>query len=251
MLLRICLILTIIAGLAIIGICQFTVRPHIQEIIDVRNRNKEGWDRELARANRLDRELAKTVKELADTKTQLTQAKSERDAAKAQFAAEQKRANGLSQKLDKTTQDLKLTRQNLESYELLGLTPPQITAMKADNENLRKAQEALTAENKVLLTDRNRLQDLVYELTNPTPEGPPLPKGSKGKVLVVDPKWDFVVVSLGEKDRMVPKGILMVERDGRLVAKVRITEVRMDRSIANVLPGWKLGEPMEGDVVFY
>lgn len=251
MLLRICLILTIIAGLAIIGICQFTVRPHIQGIIDVRNENKRQWDLQLARANKLDKELAKTRNELEDTKTQLTQAKSERDAARAQFAAEQKRANDLSQKLDKTTQDLKVTRQELASYELLGLTPPQITAMKADNENLKKALEALTAENKVVVAEANRLQDLVDSLTNPTPDGPPLPKGSKGRVLVVDPKWDFVVVSLGEKDRMVPEGILMVQRDGRLIAKVRITEVRMDRSIANVIPGWKLDEPMEGDVVFY
>jgi len=33
------------------------------------------------------------------------------------------------------------------------------------------------------------------------------------------------------------------------VAKVRITNVQSQRSIANILPGWKLKDVMEGDVV--
>jgi hypothetical protein len=36
-----------------------------------------------------------------------------------------------------------------------------------------------------------------------------------------------------------------------LVAKVQIRSVQSDRSIANVMPGWKLSEVMEGDQVLY
>ena len=251
MLQRICLILAILAGLGIIAVTQFKVRPHIQGIIDVRDTNKRGWDKELARANKLDKDLAATRNTLEETKTKLTEAEGQRDAARTQFAAEQKRANDLSTNLEKSKQDLKTVQQELNAWLGTGLTPDKVAAMKTDNENLLKEREALKAENQIVVVELKKTKDLLDSVTNPNSEGPRLPVGTKGKVLVVDPKWDFVVVNLGEKDFMVPEGVLMVQRNGKLIGKVRITEVRPDRSIANIIPGWKLDEPMEGDMVFY
>jgi hypothetical protein len=68
-------------------------------------------------------------------------------------------------------------------------------------------------------------------------------------VLVADPKWNFVVVNVGEEQGVLEHGELLVNRDGRLVAKVKIRSVQKDRAIANVLPGWQLGDVMEGDQV--
>ena len=42
---------------------------------------------------------------------------------------------------------------------------------------------------------------------------------------------------------------MLVNRNGKLVGKVVVRTVQKDRSIANVLPGWELGEVMEGDQV--
>jgi archaellum component FlaG (FlaF/FlaG flagellin family) len=70
-----------------------------------------------------------------------------------------------------------------------------------------------------------------------------------GKVLVTDPKWDFVVLNVGEDQGVLDNGELLVSRDGKLVAKVKITSVQKDRSIANIEPGSKLGEVLEGDKV--
>jgi hypothetical protein len=33
------------------------------------------------------------------------------------------------------------------------------------------------------------------------------------------------------------------------VAKVRVSKVQKDRSVANIMPGWQLGEVLEGDQV--
>ena len=71
----------------------------------------------------------------------------------------------------------------------------------------------------------------------------------KGKVVVVDPKWDFVVLDIGANKGVLEDGEMLVSRDGRLVAKVIIRNVEKDRCIANIISGWKLGEIMEGDVV--
>ena len=78
-----------------------------------------------------------------------------------------------------------------------------------------------------------------------------LPPGTKGKIMVVDPKWNFVVLDIGQQQGLLPNGVLMVSRDAKLVGKVKIVSVEPHRSIANIMPGWKLGEIMEGDQVLY
>ena len=40
---------------------------------------------------------------------------------------------------------------------------------------------------------------------------------------------------------------MLVNRNGKLVAKVIIRSMQKDRSIANVMPGWEVGAVMEGD----
>jgi hypothetical protein len=67
--------------------------------------------------------------------------------------------------------------------------------------------------------------------------------------VVVDPKWDFVVLNIGSKQGALEDGEMLVSRDGKLVAKVVIRSVQPDRCIANIVSGWKLGEVIEGDVV--
>ena len=74
----------------------------------------------------------------------------------------------------------------------------------------------------------------------------PLPAGLKGKVLVADPKWNFVVLNVGEDQGVLERGELLVNRNGKLVAKVVVRSVQKDRCIANVLPGWELGRSHGG-----
>jgi hypothetical protein len=76
-----------------------------------------------------------------------------------------------------------------------------------------------------------------------------LPAGLRGKILQVDPKWDFVVVNVGGDQGVLPDGELLISREGKLVAKVIVTSMEKDRCIANLVPGWKLGEIFEGDQV--
>ena len=78
-----------------------------------------------------------------------------------------------------------------------------------------------------------------------------LPAGTKGNVLAVDPKWNFVVLDLGSDKQMLEGGVLMVHRNSQLVGKVRISEVMANRCVATVVPGWKLGDIEEGDQVLY
>jgi cell shape-determining protein MreC len=76
-----------------------------------------------------------------------------------------------------------------------------------------------------------------------------LPAGLKGRVVAVDPKYEFVVLDIGQEQGVLERGEMLVNRSGRLVAKVRILSVHQTRSVANVLPDWKQGEILEGDFV--
>ena len=76
-----------------------------------------------------------------------------------------------------------------------------------------------------------------------------LPSDLRGKVLVMDPKWNFVVLSVGEDQGVKEQGELLVNRNGRLVAKVKVRSVEKNRCVANIVPGWQLGDVLEGDQV--
>jgi hypothetical protein len=67
--------------------------------------------------------------------------------------------------------------------------------------------------------------------------------------VAVDPKYEFVVLDIGGNQGVLERGEMLVNRSGRMVAKVRILTVHADRSVANVLPDWKQGEILEGDMV--
>jgi len=68
-------------------------------------------------------------------------------------------------------------------------------------------------------------------------------------VVVVDPKWDFVVLNIGTDQSVLEHGEMLVSRNGKLVAKVIVRTVDKDRCIANIMPGWRLGDVFEGDLV--
>jgi len=42
---------------------------------------------------------------------------------------------------------------------------------------------------------------------------------------------------------------LLVSRNNKLVAKVRVARVEPERSVANIVAGWKLDQVLEGDRV--
>jgi hypothetical protein len=65
----------------------------------------------------------------------------------------------------------------------------------------------------------------------------------------VDPNFDFVLLSMGENDGVLERGEMLVNRSGKLVAKVRVLSVDSQTSVANVLPDWRQADIMEGDVV--
>ena len=114
--------------------------------------------------------------------------------------------------------------------------------------DLRKNLAGYVAENKTFSQKIDGLQTELNRYKHPEMHVT-LPAALAGKVISSDPKWNFVVLDIGENQRVKEFGEMYVSRNGKLVAKVIVRNLQKDRSIANVMPGWEVGEIVEGDMV--
>jgi cell shape-determining protein MreC len=248
MLLRISLIVAILAAIAA-GVLNFvSVKTKIETVVAEREDFHKKYDDTSTKLAKTTKDLDSTKKELDSTKTELASTKEELGKTQTELAAQTKKAGELTDKLAKSTQDLNDARANLAAYVATGYTPEQIVSF---GNQLKKAQEDFAGsaeENKVLSKELKKTKD---ELARYLPgwRPPVLPASLKGKVLVTDPKWNFVVLDVGEKQNVEQFGEMLVTRNGKLVAKLSVRSVEPDRCIANILPDWKLGEVLEGDTV--
>jgi len=248
MLRRIILIVAIVAGLAAVGVNIGVVRPKIQQLQadrDSQRSQKETFHNELIKTQN---DLKVTKATLEQTQTELAQTKTERDDLAKKVTAANTQIADLTDKLNKTTKQLNDTSDKLAAYTGTGLTPPEIVALDKELKDTRTALAVANDEKAVLTHTVAKLQNQL-ELLIGKNYVVPLPPGLKGTVMAVDPKWNFVVLNIGEDQGVLQSGELLVSRDGRLVAKVIVSSVQKDRCIANMVPGWQLGDIIEGDEV--
>jgi len=248
MLIRISLIVAIIAGLAVGGLNFVKVKEKITILQRDLKTEADAHKEFQGKFNVAQKDLNKTTAELKQTKAELEASNAAKEKAEADVASLTKRADKLTEDLNKTRQEREDAQQQLAAFKALGLTPQQIAGMdkayKAVQDNLAVSE----TENKVLMQEIRKVKTQLAVFVDPT-FFVTLPASLKGKVLTADPKWNFVVLNIGEDQGVLERGELLVNRNGRLVAKVMVSTVQKDRCIANVLPGWELGEVMEGDLV--
>jgi hypothetical protein len=240
--------LAILLGIGTIVVTQKMAREHFTAMRDARDQNAKDRDVATTRYKKAETTLASTSNLLNQTKATLAKTEEELNGTKQQLASTQESLNKTKADLGKANEDRKAALAELAKWESFGLKPEQIGEMIA---NIKKQQDAIAAledEKRILGRQVAVLENRVKQLVGPDYEVP-LPQGTKGSVVAVDPKWNFVVLDLGANKGMLEGGILLVHRNSQLVGKVRINEVLASRSIASMMPGWKLGDVEEGDQV--
>lgn len=247
MLLRIFLVVAILAGIGA-GVVSYLAKEEVTKLTTQRNTEHEAKVSEIAAHGKTKNTLKKTEGELATTQQELNTTQGERDKAVARAEAQSKRADELSDKLAKAVQERDDAQNLLASYKATDLTPEQIIRL---NKQLKDANTQIAVINSEKAVIQRQLAKKTAELDRiiGVDATVKLRSDLKGKIVVVDPKWDFVVLNIGDDAGVLQDGELLVSRSGKLVAKVVIRSVQKDRCIANVVPGWKLGEMIEGDDV--
>jgi hypothetical protein len=248
MLIRISLIVAIIAGLAVAGLNMFKVKEKVttlQTNLAEQTAGRQKAETDLASTRR---DLEKTSNDLKLTKDALETTTAERDQALAEAASQTKRGDKLTDDLNKTRGERDAAQAELAAYTATGLKPEQIITFDKQIKGLNDKLAAELAEKKLLNQELKKTKNQLAIYVTPEYKVP-LPASLKGKVLVSDPKWNFVIVNVGEEQGVLEQGELLINRNGKLVAKVKVRTVEKNQSIANVVPGWQLGEVVEGDQV--
>ena len=248
MLLRISLIVAILAGLGAGVVSYLEVSDKIPALTKQRDDEHTAKVNEIAAHSKTKSELAKTKNELVQTQQELADTKSDRDKAVARADQQTQLAAGLTDKLGKVTLERDDAQNSLAAYKATDFTPEQVFKLSKDLKNARAEIEVVNGEKVVLLHTIGRLTNELAKYIGPD-NVVKLRADLRGKILAVDPKWDFVVLDVGEDQGVISEGELLVSRQGKLVGKVVVRSVQKDRSIANLVPGWKMGEMIEGDEV--
>jgi predicted nucleic acid-binding Zn-ribbon protein len=178
--------------------------------------------------------LAKETADDEQTKSQLATVQSSLDAANAQVTT-------LNAKIDDLTKKLIAAGNNPNPQPQNNNGPTQ-AQMDALTDKLKDAQsqvaeltqlkETLTNKVKDAESRADDLQKVVDHYKNGT-----LRNGLEGEVLAVNQGWNFVVLSIGDRQGAVANAEMILKRGGSQIGKVRITSVEPSTSVADIIPG--------------
>jgi hypothetical protein len=110
------------------------------------------------------------------------------------------------------------------------------TRQESEKEHKRLADEALELKKKVtqLTAKNNSAVGGGASGGARGGSGGGAPKPVSGTVVAVNEGWNFVVVDLGDKNGVTPETVLEVQRKGKMLANLRVTEVRPKHISADV-----------------
>jgi len=251
MLLKISLGLAILVGLATLYVTHFQVGGKINDLTTNLAQTQQDLQTSKDNEQKLSTDNKGLKAQLDTTSRNYLEATNQLAQTKSTLREQTDRANKASKELTDVTEARNEAQRELASWRAFELTPDQIKNNLNRLKNLERDNEVLTTDNQVLSRSLASTKRDLKRYTGDVEQEVQLPPGTKGTVVAVDPKYDFVVLNIGGNQGVIENAKMLVNRDGKLIGKVRITAVEPNRSIANILPEWKQDEIMEGDQVIF
>ncbi len=212
-------------------------------------------------------ELETTNSELTGTRQALDTAKKDIETQKEQITSLSSEKDTLTANLGEAENELTATKSELTAaQEKVTATESELASLKTDAEakDTRIAEleqqiadgapagggapagnaEEIAAERDELRTvvaglqDKNTgLEAQVAELRRKeeSRQKSQMRQGLQGTILAVNQAWNFVVLSLGDRQGVVPNAEMLVQRGNQLLGRIRITSVEPSTSIADIL----------------
>jgi chromosome segregation ATPase len=193
---------------------------------------------ELSRLNDTRTALALKIKELETATNRI--AVLEANVAKLEGEKKQLQDNVASLEKDVAEKKTKIEELNASLDE----AKSKITDLQ---EQVAKLKDSLLDRDDQIKT----LKETIVKLT-PKVEGPTAgTAGTKGKIVLVNKNWNFVVIAVNEA---IGTGVeLTIQRGDKLIGKVRVSDLnpQYQLAIGDVLLDWKQADVEVGDYVFY
>ncbi|MGB8166823.1 MAG: hypothetical protein WCF18_04985 [Chthoniobacteraceae bacterium] len=235
-----------------------------------------------AQADKLQSNLKETKQTLARTETTLRRAESESKKAQEELVVANAKVEqqatemtGLKADKEKAVMELAEAKMALDARtkELADIqekmkggdaTKPAVdptvvvAELEAKKAELAKAQAELAEKSQMVETLNRSKVENDEKLANANKEieryrAGVTKSGLSGKILAVNPGWNFVVLSVGDRQGAATGGVMIVTRSGEPIGRVRITSIEPSTSIADIIPGSvRRGVTVQpGDTVVY
>ena len=194
-------------------------------------------------------DLLNAQNEVAQANAATTTAKGEAQAAKEAADQKAKTLEELQGKLTANTKELEeakaLSAKSAE--ELQKLQEKVADVAKLDEAKTKVA--ALSEENKEFGRQLAALRDDNKKLLAAKEELTTTPVTVRGQIAAVQDRWGFVVLNVGEEQRVRAHAQFLVYRDSKLICKVQVVSLSAKTSIAEVMSDYQHGYPRVGDLV--
>lgn len=173
----------------------------------------------------LTAEKDQAVAALATAQAELEKAKSSVNDATTAKSTVDAQLTQVQAELDSTKQQL-TQAQSAQAAVPTGPSPEQVAELEEKNTVITKLQSDLdSARSQLEVLNKDRQNRLSKTMQN----------GLEGRILAVNPAWNFVVLSLGDKNGVINNAELIVKRGRQMIGKVRITSVEPSTSIADIV----------------
>jgi multidrug efflux pump subunit AcrA (membrane-fusion protein) len=173
--------------------------------------------------------------------------------AQAALADKTKEADAAKAQVTELGQQLQETKTKLAGAEDT-LQKIQEATKSEDMQNIGQIREKLVAlgeENKVLSGQLTSMRDENTSLKQKLAEKTETPVGVRGRVSAVQPSWGFLVLDIGQNNRVQLESYFIVYRNTKMIGKAQVVQVNPTTSIAELLPEYSRGTVRPGDMVIH
>jgi myosin heavy subunit len=198
-------------------------------------------------------DLKSTKTTLDKTKSDLTDAQAKNQELSLTAEKLDKDLTSTKSNLESTNSKLKVTQEQLQTYsdELKGKKPTDLFTEITDLSEKVKVAES---ENKLLASAKEKMEVELKKLRES--EELRRPGGTKsislsGKIVAVNPTWNFVILDLGKNDQVVEGLSMVIYRGEKMIGKVKVVTVDATTSVADLMPGTPAQAIEVGDQVIY
>lgn len=203
--------------------------------------------------NATNDDLTSTRGNLKTTEESLTEQKAKNQELTLQADKLSKDLETTKSDLESTNSKLKVTSEQLKTFEegLKGRKPDELfQEINSLSEKVKVAegeQKLLTAAKEKTEVELKKLREQIEMIK---------PGGTKsislsGRILAVNPTWNFVILDLGKNDQVVEGLTMVIYRGEKMIGKIRTVTVDAQTSVADVLPGTPPAAIEVGDQVVY
>jgi len=240
------------SGLAIF-LAEKQIRPKIVELNSTLAKTEDDFTKEKKEHSDTQEKLDETTNQrdsLQAQKSALEDNLQDEKRGRAQAEARAKSSKSAETKAKQETARIKAMNDEYWALNKQGLTPQLITAEHKELPLVKGELATIKDENGILISQFTKIKDEYEVLKNPLKKVLQ-PVGVRGRIVAVDPRWKFVILNVGANHGIRKNGELTVSREGRFIARLKVSSVEAGHSIANVMDAYDADEdgPEEGDEV--